>query len=300
MKGHPINFSFIAFSLVLFFVSLSIYQVHCNTTENGAKNYSVNDRDKIALSDDISLAVNKINASENPVKKEVNEPKSASAFCPGDILNLTNWKHTAPEGKSEKPTETFQPELNTLSVDSCFYVAPTEDGVVFRAPVNGVTTKNSSYPRSELREMKNGGEDQASWSTTDGTHTMFIDQAITAVPNDKKHIVAGQIHGSEDDIIAIRLEHPKLFIDLNGEDGPILDANYKLGTRFTVKFVAEDGKIKIYYNDGEEPAYTYKKKDSSCYFKAGVYTQSNCSKEKKCSDDNFGEVVIYNLTINHQ
>lgn len=129
---------------------------------------------------------------------------------------------------------------------------------------------------------------------------MFIDEAITAVPKKKKHVVAGQIHGADDDLIVIRLEFPKLFIDINGKTGPTLDANYVLGKRFTVKFVAESGKIRIYYNGSQNPSHTLTKSTSGCYFKAGAYTQSNCSKESDCSSNNFGEVVIYNLSLNGQ
>ncbi len=45
------------------------------------------------------------------------------------------------------------------------------DGVQFRAPVDGVTTSGSSYPRSELREMTDSGSSEASWSSTSGTHS---------------------------------------------------------------------------------------------------------------------------------
>ncbi len=225
---------------------------------------------------------------------------AASAACtyPAEILNLASYKQTLPTGKSGSPTEILQPALGSYVSDPYFKTNATCDGVVFQAPVNGVTTSNSGYPRSELREMTNNGKDKASWSTTSGTHTMYIDEAITAVPKDKKHVVAGQIHDADDDVVVIRLEYPKLFVDINGKTGPILDANYTLGKRFTVKFVAENGKIKIYYNGSNDPIYTLNKSTSGCYFKAGAYTQSNCSKESDCSSDNFGEVIIYNLSLN--
>jgi hypothetical protein len=73
-----------------------------------------------------------------------------------------------------------------------------------------------------------------------------------------------------------------------------------LGKRFTVKFVTENGQIKIYYNGSQNPAHTMNKSTSGCYFKAGAYTQSNCSKETDCSSNNFGEVVIYKLALNGQ
>ena len=223
---------------------------------------------------------------------------SASCLYPAQILDLTNWKETLPTG-SDKPTEIKQPSLADFSKSPYFLPLSGCDGVQFRAPVNGATTSNSGYPRSELREMANNGTAMASWSTTSGTHTMFIDQAITSVPQTKKHVVAGQIHDSEDDVIVIRLEHPKLFVDINGNDGPVLDSNYQLGKRFTVKFEASNGQIKIYYNGNPSPAYTLNKKGSGYYFKAGAYTQSNCEKESNCSESNYGEVNIYKLALQH-
>lgn len=230
----------------------------------------------------------------------VSLPAQAACNYPAQLLDLTNWKETLPTGSSSSPTEITTVALASYSVDPYFQANAACDGVVFRAPVNGVTTSNSGYPRSELREMASNGTKNASWSTTSGTQTMFIDQAITAVPKTKKHVVAGQIHDANDDVVVIRLEFPKLFVDINGQEGPTLDANYTLGKRFTVKFVTENGKINIYYNGSSAPAYTLAKSGSGHYFKAGAYTQSNCSKETDCSSNNYGEVVIYNLALNGQ
>lgn len=226
---------------------------------------------------------------------------SASAACayPAQVLDLTNWKETLPTGSSGSPTEIRQSLLATFSKDPYFRVDSNCDSVIFRAPVNGVTTSGSGYPRSELREMTKSGTANASWSTTSGTHTMIIDQAITAVPKSKKHVVAGQIHDSSDDVIVIRLEYPKLFIDINGQTGPTLDANYTLGKRFVVKFEASNGKIRVYYNGSSTPSHTLSKSGSGNYFKAGAYTQSNCSKESVCDSSNYGEVAIYNLLVQH-
>lgn len=223
-----------------------------------------------------------------------------AAAYPAQMLDLTDWKETLPTGASEKPTEILQASLSTFASPPYFQVNAAGDGVQFRAPVNGVTTSGSGYPRSELREMTDNGTKNASWSTTSGTHALFIDQAITAVPQTKKHVVAGQIHDSGDDVIVIRLEYPKLFIDINGQTGPTLDPNYTLGKRFTVGFVATEGKIKVYYNGSSTPAYTLSKSGSGNYFKAGAYTQSNCSKETVCSDSNYGEVIIYGLAVRHE
>ncbi len=234
---------------------------------------------------------------------------AAGCAYPADILNLTEWKIQLPTGANANIDEVFQPQLATYTVDPYFKVNTTCDGVLFRAPTNGVHTGGSPYPRSELREMT-GGTTQAAWSTTSGKHTMFIDQAITAVPNGKKHIVVGQIHDGND-VIVIRLEYPTLLIDIGGTAGPTLDANYTLGKRFTVQFVAENGNIDIYYNGSTTSSYTLNYTTTNAYFKAGAYTQSNCCTESgqartcgamsgaNCGPDNFGEVVIYKVLLDH-
>jgi hypothetical protein len=131
---------------------------------------------------------------------------------------------------------------------------------------------------------------------------MFIDEAITAVPTTKSHVVAGQVHDGTSDVIVVRLEYPKLYINIGGIIGPTLDANYTLGKRFTVKFEASGGQIRIYYNGSTTPVHTISKSISTAYFKAGAYTQSNCTKEPAnlCNENNYGEVIIYNLEVNHQ
>jgi hypothetical protein len=220
---------------------------------------------------------------------------------PAQRLDLTNWKETLPIGS---PTEIRQPQLAAYALPPWFQTNTACTGVQLRAHTSGATTSGSSYPRSELREMTNNGTTNASWSTTSGTHRMHIDQAITAVPTGKKHVVAGQIHDADDDVIVIRLEHPRLFVDINGASGPTLDAHYTLGKRFTVDFVAGGGAIRIYYNGATTPAYTLARSISGCYFKAGAYTQSNCSTESSygatCGTGNYGEVHLYDLRVQHQ
>uniref|UniRef100_A0A4V8GZK9 Alginate lyase AlgAT5 n=1 Tax=Defluviitalea TaxID=1185408 RepID=A0A4V8GZK9_9FIRM len=215
-----------------------------------------------------------------------------ASLLPSDILDLTNWKLTLPINDAEEIT---QPELDSYEHSEYFHVNDDGDAVVFKAHCGGDTTEGSSYPRCELREMTNDGQDKASWSTTSGTHTMIIDQKITHLPEVKDHVVVGQIHDSDDDVIMIRLEGNHLFVEGDGEELADLDTDYELGTRFTVKIVASGGKIKVYYNG--DLKLTYNKSVSGCYFKAGMYTQSNTSKGD--SEDAYGENEIYNLVVTH-
>ncbi len=263
----------------------------------------------VATSSPLATPTKSPTPTNSPTSSPSPTPPAGGGSLPSQVLNLTNWKITLPEpvGQQISPTEIKQPQLANYT-DQWFKVTPQKDGVIFRAPVNGAHTSGSSYPRSELREMINNGLGQAAWSNSSGVHTMAIDQAITAVPQTKKHVVAGQIHDASDDVIVIRLELPNLYVNV-GTNPPggnqhvaTLDANYTLGKRFTVKFEATGGKTNIYYNGAPIPAYTLTRSYSGAYFKTGAYTQSNCSTETSgaCVASNYGEVVVYRATVTHQ
>ncbi|AUH45140.1 hypothetical protein CXR04_25600 [Streptomyces sp. CMB-StM0423] len=215
---------------------------------------------------------------------------------PADVLDLTNWYIGLPVGEEESPTNVEQPELATYANDPWFTATPDCDAVQFRAAVNGVTTSGSSYPRSELREMT--GQNKASWSSTSGTHTMVIDQAITDLPADKPHVVAGQIHDADDDVSVFRLEGTKLYVTSPDDSNyKLVTDDYALGDRFQAKFVVGDGEIKAYYNGVLQT--TIAADFEGGYFKAGAYTQANCERSSPCSDDNYGQVEIYDLSVTH-
>lgn len=217
------------------------------------------------------------------------------AEYPATKLDLTNWKITLPVDKDRNNAadEVKQPQLHTLSYPPYFMLTP--DGVAFRAYADGATTDNSGYPRSELREMTDGGQKKASWSSTEGSHSMTIEEAVTHLPDVKHEVVAGQIHDASDDIIMIRLEGTHLFVEANGKNIGDLNPNYSLGKKFVVKITAENGKINVFYDNVQKV--TYDKSGTGYYFKAGCYTQTNTSRGDPASS--YGEVVIYDLEVSH-
>jgi hypothetical protein len=220
----------------------------------------------------------------------------SSDGVPARVLNLTNWKLTLPIGKkSDDATEIKQPDLNSYQNDTAFHVDGSGKGVVFRANAGGATTSGSSYPRSELREMTDNGKKNAAWSSKSGQHVMTVTEAITATPTVKPHVVAAQIHDAEDDVVMIRLERKRLFVEADGDDVGVLDDDYELGTRFTVDLRATSDGIRVTYNGSK--TVNYRKSGSGWYFKAGCYTQSNVDRGDKASA--YGEVVIYALRVQH-
>ena len=222
----------------------------------------------------------------------------SSSRYPADLLDLASWKITVPVETDHPgdPDEHTQPELASFELEPYFMLSPSRDSVLFRAHAGGATTSGSDYPRSELREMSADGAQEASWSTTSGTHSMTVRQAITHLPVEKPHVVAGQIHDAEDDVIMIRLEGSHLFVEAGGDEVATLDSAYELGTIFSVRLVASGGHIRVFY-DGEMKL-DLERDSEGCYFKAGCYTQSNTSRGDEASA--YGEVAVYELTLTHE
>jgi hypothetical protein len=231
-------------------------------------------------------------------------PAASAASCsyPAQVLNLTNWKITLPVAKPDDPNsplEVKQPALRTYARSPYFVAASNCGSVSFRAPVNGVTTPNSSYPRSELREMTNNGRDNANWSSTLGTHRITITEAFTHLPNVKPHLVGLQIHDANDDISAFRLEGSNLYItDGDNTHYKLVTDRYVLGSRFEARFEVSAGQVRAYYNGTLQA--TLLKVFTGGYFKAGAYPQANCNNSSPCSSDNYGSVTIDKLSVTHQ
>ena len=218
---------------------------------------------------------------------------TGGAAAPSDLVDLNNWYLTLPTGADGDP-DTVQPAELAGYSSSYFELNDDHDGVVFTAPVDGVTTRNSSYPRSELREMK--GTEEASWSNGRGTHTLRATEAVTELPPAKPEMVTAQIHGGDDDIMQIRLEGNHLMVQYDdGAKQVTLDPNYRLGTPYDIEIVAAANAVQVRYN-GEQKA-DLPLSGSTWYFKAGAYVQSNPGKGD--AGTAAGQVIIYSLEVDH-
>jgi poly(beta-D-mannuronate) lyase len=222
-----------------------------------------------------------------------------AADFPARRIDLANWKLTLPfdTARPGRPDELGPAELQSFSDPRCFFFDDEAGGVVFRAHCGGATTRGSSYPRCELREMTGSGKTEAAWATDDGlTHTLRLRAAITKTPRLKPHVVCAQIHDSEDDVLMIRLERTKLFIERNEHDDVELDEAYKLGTPFDLTIQAAAGRVSVRYDGALRLDWPISR--SGCYFKAGCYTQSNPARgdvPQSC-----GEVIIHRLLVEHR
>jgi len=238
----------------------------------------------------------------------VDPPPTGTVTYPMDVIASNGWYVTLPSKVKTTPDTVKIPGLLMYSGE-WFYLNSAKDGVIFKAPTDGATTKNSKNPRSELREMSPDGKTQAAWSSTTGTHSMDIEQMVSVLPiGSKPVVVVGQIHDGNDDVTVFRLvgnttgdrSIGSLWItDGDKSEGYKVTDSYRLGTKFRVGFQVAGGKITYTYN-GQLVAYTQTKELSGCYFKAGSYNQAGGIVTKlPDGKSDYAEVTIYALQVCH-
>ncbi len=250
-------------------------------------------------------------------------------------VNLSNWKVTLPIGDGS-PTEIKPPEILEYGTSPLLKDFMYNDSVigalVFHTYPGGVTTTNSSYPRTELREQMEPGSNSVNWTFPEGGRmkgTLSVPEISKDASNEDHRTIIMQIHGrltnEQRDLIGasdnnappmlkiywqkgrIRIK-TKVLKDLNASDTEILattawedDDGFYFSEvvnqdKFTLEVIASEGKLEVIMNDSESKVYEDINMEKwgvfENYFKAGNYLQT--------TDDNaFAKVNYYDLTISH-
>ncbi|WP_304439089.1 polysaccharide lyase family 7 protein [Microbulbifer sp. Q7] len=141
---------------------------------------------------------------------------------PGENFDLSNWKITYPDASEEFPPQVSNNE---------FYTDSSTGAMVFQCLNTGGSTSNSSYSRSELREMLNASagttslgnnwvistassSDQSAAAAVDGNMkaTISVDRVSDTYDSGSEwrvgRVIVGQIHASNDE--PLKLYYRKL------------------------------------------------------------------------------------------
>jgi Alginate lyase/Ricin-type beta-trefoil lectin domain len=223
--------------------------------------------------------------------------------APGGNFDLSVWALQLPIGSPGSPITIPPSQLmgpNGYTNASYFWTDKNDGSMTFWAPESGVTTPNSKYARSELREMNPDGS-AADWSLS-GTHRLSATLRVVSVTS---NVCVGQIHlGSGGPSTKPLLE---LYYHANGDvvlglenspDGGQTThtlTNVPLGTRWSYVIAIVGGKIQITVN-GNTTSYPISPAFSAYhqYFKAGDYNQSSSDSTTKGA-----KVKFYALTVAH-
>ncbi|MEU8935320.1 polysaccharide lyase family 7 protein [Streptomyces sp. NPDC048409] len=223
--------------------------------------------------------------------------------APGGNFDLSVWQLQEPVGSPGSPTTISSSRLQGSNgyQDAYFYTDTRDGAMTFWAPEKGVTTPNSNYARSELREMNRDGS-AANWSLG-GSHRMNATLRVVSVT---KNVCVGQIHlgtgGSSTKPLLELYYHSNGDIVLGTENSPSggqttrTVGHVSIGKTWTYTIAVSGGNTIDLTVNGSTTHYgipssfnPYKQ-----YFKAGSYNQSSSD-----STTNGARVAFYGLTVQH-
>lgn len=216
--------------------------------------------------------------------------------APSQRFDLSHWKLTLPIGQKGRPVEIGPRELSGGYRSAFFYSDPADGAMVFWCPANGVTTKGSPHPRSELREEIAGGDGNVDWTIGQFRRSELTASCrVTQVGPQRHRVIVGQIHGVDFPVIKLDYDYSpakrtgRLVAQMNLNDPAhdriaehVLQENIPLGANFsyTIRTISagETAALIAFANGAQakenESAWIHARKNGY-YFKAGCYCQED-------------------------
>ena len=218
----------------------------------------------------------------------------------GAVPALAGWKLTLPTANDKGDAASVDP----AQVTPPFLTTDPAGALVFWAPVQGATTKNSDHARTELNRLTN-------FTAGSARHELKASLAVNQVPTQTPDVIIAQIHGA-DDISSIP------FVMLHWRDGELrvvvkqertgsaakdypLTSDVRLGARFDIGIVDNgDGTMTFTAGvDGDTPQATAPIpaafRGATVRFQAGAYQQADSAGTTAAPDDG-ARVTFSSLT----
>ncbi|MDP3845012.1 MAG: polysaccharide lyase family 7 protein [Pseudomonas sp.] len=220
------------------------------------------------------------------------------------MIDLTTWNLTIATGV---PAVTIDTPLLAGGYQDDYFKSDSGQ-IFFWAPVDGTTTSNAIYPRSELRETHANG-DLRNWTYPQADNYLSATLKVTQVPSTGK-VVIGQIHSYKSTWPLLKLQFEmqssglaKLTAKIRNKPTDELSVSQTLLTNvpinqsFTyVVHLSPTGAMSIAFNGVK----IFTRLDSAwaikpLYFKAGAYTQDNTGYVSEA-----GAAIFSKLKIEHR
>ena len=257
-------------------------------------------------------------------------PEEKDYLLPG--IDLNHWKVTLPIGN---PTEVYPPEILNYGESDLlkpFMYNDSLDGSLVFYTYPGASTANSSYSRSELRELMDPNDLSKNWTFEQGGRmkgTLALDEISKESDGDYHRTIVMQIHGrlsnEQKDLIGAKDNNAPPILKIYWHKGYVRvkskylkdkdatteellhtdawgdDDGYNFDTYvgfepFTLEIIASSGKMEIILNESD--SYKIENDDMKKwgvfenYFKAGNYLSSK-------DEGAFARVKYYELEVQH-
>lgn len=223
-------------------------------------------------------------------------PPPGSAPIPA----LAGWKLTLPTANEKGDAASVDP----AQVAPPYLTTDPAGALVFWAPVQGATTKNSEHARTELNNL-------TTFPAGSARHELKASIAVDQVPTGTPDVIIAQIHGANDissvPFVMLHWNNGELRVVVKQErtgsaskDYP-LTSNIPLGSRFDVGISDNgDGTMTFTANvDGDSPQATAPVppafSGATVRFQAGAYQQADSQGSTAAPDDG-AKVTFSSLT----
>ena len=251
-------------------------------------------------------------------------------------IDLSEWKVTLPIADTDgSPIEIFPPAISNYATNTILqpfmYNDSTDGSIVFYTYNGGATTTNSSYPRTELRELMGGGDGKTNWTFAQGGRLkgkLAMEEITKDANGDYYRTIIMQIHGRLTDnqkaligqsdnnappILKIYWVNGKVRVktkilkDLNnsyeesletdawGNDDGYTFSEYVGFDPFTLEVIVTDDRMEVRMNDVSkvyDDIHIQRWSVFENYFKAGNYLSSTDSNAS-------AKVKYYELEVSH-
>jgi hypothetical protein len=209
-------------------------------------------------------------------------------------LGVDYQENDGPSGKEGTHVDHTLAEIeNNLVIPG--YADPSTGKVRLTSYVGAATTPNSSYSRTEFRELGTDGVAKAAWSSTSGEHYLWVRGSIIRLVAGRPHLVIAQIHDGSDDVGTIRVEGTNVVATYGDSGRPgTLKTGLALGTEYQwmLKTIRSGSStiIQYFWDDMTTPKATQSYSGGSGnYFKFGAYGQASTE------HDDAGESFVVDL-----
>ncbi len=276
--------------------------------------------------------------NQDPIEIDIQDPiDNTPQFAD---IDFANWKVTLPVDENNngspdeyKPDQLINGGYRTLEPVMPFMYDDISDSSIVFYTYPDVSTTNSSYSRTELRELINPDNARENWTLAEGgeiTGRLKVDSVSenNETSDDYHKVIVMQIHGiiSEEDMDIhgfssnngpplIKMywkdgyiwSHKKSLVDESTEGDDLLDTSsgtwsdikdnmgYVGFESFNLKIVASDAKLEITLNDGESLIYQDVSLDKWPF--ENYFKAGNYL--NSTHPDAFSKVKYYELTVTH-
>ena len=189
------------------------------------------------------------------------------------------------------------PLLRNFEDPAFFHIDKLGEAIVFRTRRGDARMEGVTHPRCEMRELKKGTEEPASWSTKNGqVHQFSTTLAFTRLPEDGAPVTAVSVWGEQGEVLAVRHEKGKVVMSRMGMEPFVFEEPYVVGTPFDFMILLDKGRGRLLRE--MKPIAEWPLEAEGLHFRVGVVYEAEVPESG--APKSTAEVTIWKLYLTHK